>query len=249
MLVSSAVAPPASNIPAGISLKPIEQIRKGDLVLTRNEKTGKSEVKKVLRTTILSAPAVVTLSFADTKTHKIVETITATREHPFMVEGDGFDIAGRLAHANAKVTRAGPALTVAKIDWKQGKQPVVVYNFEVEEDHTYFVGSANGGLWVHNYDYRTAFLEANPHINPTDIAQVHHAIPQAVLNKYPGLFTDAEIHAVENLRGISSSGVRGHQKVTDVWRKFYDTNPQATRDQITDMKDTIDKAIGQHFIN
>ncbi len=50
-------------------------------------------------------------------------------------------IAGRLALGNAIVTRAGPALTVAKIEWKQGKQ--VVYNFEVEEDHTYFVGSAN----------------------------------------------------------------------------------------------------------
>ena len=57
-------------------------------------------------------------------------------------------IAGRLALGNAIVTRAGPALTVAKIEWKQGARSV--YNFEVEEDHTYFVGSANGGLWVHN---------------------------------------------------------------------------------------------------
>ena len=67
-----------------------------------------------------------------------------------MVQGVGFVIAGSLALGNAIVTRAGPALTVAKIEWKQGKQPVAVYNFEVEEDHTYFVGSANGGLWVHN---------------------------------------------------------------------------------------------------
>ena len=27
---------------------------------------------------------------------------------------------------------------------------VTVYNFEVEGDHTYFVGTANGGAWVHN---------------------------------------------------------------------------------------------------
>ena len=60
-----------------------------------------------------------------------------------MVQGVGFVIAGRLALGNAIVTRAGPALTVAKIEWKQGKQPVAVYNFEVDEDHTYFVGSAN----------------------------------------------------------------------------------------------------------
>ncbi len=145
---TSTGTPAKTNLNEGIALKPIEQIRQGDLVLTRNEKTGKSEVKKVLRTTILSAPAVVSLSFADPKTGNILETVTATREHPFMVQGVGFVIAGRLALGNAIVTRAGPALTVAKIDWKQGVR--AVFNFEVEEDHTYFVGSANGGLWVHN---------------------------------------------------------------------------------------------------
>ena len=67
-----------------------------------------------------------------------------------MVQGVGFVIAGRLALGNAIVTRAGPALTVAKIEWKQGVRSV--YNFEVEEDHAYFVGSANGGLWVHNIE-------------------------------------------------------------------------------------------------
>jgi hypothetical protein len=27
---------------------------------------------------------------------------------------------------------------------------VAVYNFEVEDDHTYFIGNAQGGTWVHN---------------------------------------------------------------------------------------------------
>ena len=67
-----------------------------------------------------------------------------------MVQGVGFVIAGRLALGNSIVTRAGPPLKLAKIEWQQGKRSV--YNFEVEEDHTYFVGSANGGLWVHNAD-------------------------------------------------------------------------------------------------
>ncbi len=80
-----------------------------------------------------------------------------------MVEGVGFVIAGRLALGNAIVTRAGPALTVAKIEWKQSKQPVALYNFEVEDDHSYFVGSANGGLWVHN---------------PGSCFQLHHVYPQ-----------------------------------------------------------------------
>ena len=108
----------------------------------------KTEVKPVLRTTIKSAPAVVSLSFANAKSGKIVETIVCSREHPFMVQGVGFVIAGRLALGNSIVTRAGPPVTLAKIEWKQGK--CSVYNFEVEVDHTYFVGSANGGVWVHN---------------------------------------------------------------------------------------------------
>jgi hypothetical protein len=28
--------------------------------------------------------------------------------------------------------------------------PTTVYNFVVEDTHTYFVGTANGGVWVHN---------------------------------------------------------------------------------------------------
>lgn len=31
---------------------------------------------------------------------------------------------------------------------------------------------------------------------------VHHAIEQQVLKRYPGLFTKADIHALDNLRGI-----------------------------------------------
>ena len=83
------------------------------------------------------------LSFADPKTGKIVETIVCSREHPFMVQGVGFVIAGRLALGNSIVTRAGPPVTLAKIEWQQGVR--AVYNFSVEEDHTYFVGRACGG--------------------------------------------------------------------------------------------------------
>jgi len=53
-----------------------------------------------------------------------------------------------LAIGNAIVTRAGPDAVVAQVEWKRRAEGFVVYNFEVEDDHTYFVG--NAGIWVHN---------------------------------------------------------------------------------------------------
>ena len=48
------------------------------------------------------------------------------------------------------MTRAGPVLIVQSITPQSHPEGVPVYNFEVEDDHTYFVGTANGGTWVHN---------------------------------------------------------------------------------------------------
>ncbi len=55
----------------------------------------------------------------------------------------------------------GDQLTLAdggtcRIDWidrshAAADQPIIVYNFEVEQHHTYFVGRA--AIWVHNDDY------------------------------------------------------------------------------------------------
>lgn len=46
------------------------------------------------------------------------------------------------------MTRAGPSLALEKIQRKSG--PTTVYNFTVEEFHTYFVGVPGSQLWVHN---------------------------------------------------------------------------------------------------
>src|SRR5438552_1002505 len=51
---------------------------------------------------------------------------------------------------NQIVTKAGPPLVVQSIQWNRRVEGYKVYNFVVEEDHTYFVGTHNGGTWVHN---------------------------------------------------------------------------------------------------
>jgi hypothetical protein len=47
-------------------------------------------------------------------------------------------------------TEDGKGLMVARVEPHHRAGGYTVYNFEVEGDHTYFVGQAHGGVWVHN---------------------------------------------------------------------------------------------------
>ena len=143
---------------------PIEQVKAGDWVKSRDPKTGVTEARRVLQTTVRQTGQVLTLALSDSKTGR-QETITTTGEHPFYVNGKGFVKAGDLGIGTSIVTRAGPALTLNHLTWQNAPaqsgivldgeaHPVgyAVYNLIVEGDHTYFVGITGGGAWVHNVD-------------------------------------------------------------------------------------------------
>ncbi len=49
-------------------------------------------------------------------------------------------------------------------------------------------------------NYRGTFFAANPGLKGQVV--VHHAVEQAVLNRFPGVVTKSEMHSLENLRGI-----------------------------------------------
>ena len=77
------------------------------------------------------------------------ETIDSTLEHPFYVEGLGWVEASSL-HAGMTIWFAnGIKGTVEDISNEGLEEPVTVYNFEVADFHTYFVGG--GGVLVHNF--------------------------------------------------------------------------------------------------
>lgn len=122
------------------SLKAIELVKAGDLVLSKDEATGEVAAKPVTKTFVRQAPATLALTFSNG------ETIETTAEHPFFVQDKGFTPAGLVALGNSIVTRAGPSLAVTKVEKKDKSQ--TVYNFSVAGFHTYFVGSS--GLWTHN---------------------------------------------------------------------------------------------------
>jgi Pretoxin HINT domain len=129
-------------------LKSIEQIRRGDLVLSRDEKTGEQSYKPVLETFVTRPTR---LYHVGLTTEKGAETtLTCTGPHPFYVKGRGFVAAQELAPGDELVLAEGAAARVVCItpeDALEGK-PFTTYNFEVADFHTYFVGQA--GVWVHN---------------------------------------------------------------------------------------------------
>ena len=122
------------------AVKPIEKIKVGDLVLSRDEATSRTQAKKVVRLFRHRTNMTLVLHFRGGA------TIETTPTHPFYVQNNGFVPAGRLAIGTSIVTRAGPCAVLEKVTRRF--KSATVYNFEVEDFHTYFVGKDE--LWVHN---------------------------------------------------------------------------------------------------
>ena len=121
----------------------IESLKIGDLVWAKDESTGEIALKPIVQTFERVAPSTLALTFSN---GEIIET---TIEHPFYVQDRGFVPAGLVALGNSIVTRAGPSLEVTAIEKHEAAHKV--YNFEVADYHTYFVGES--ALWVHNANY------------------------------------------------------------------------------------------------
>ena len=65
----------------------------------------------------------------------------------------GFVGAGRLAPGATLSTRSEESVQITEIEPR--KQGATVYNLEIENFHTFFVG--NGGVWVHNMKETDAY--------------------------------------------------------------------------------------------
>ncbi|BCM91916.1 hypothetical protein IAD21_03794 [Abditibacteriota bacterium] len=121
----------------------------GDLVLSRDPLTGQVSSKKVTRTYVRQAPSTVVLGLGDG------QKIEVTPEHPvFMMEAGHTPRwkmipAGNVAIGTSIQTRAGPPRPLTTL--APNHQNRTVFNFTVEDFHTYFVGkSQDHALWVHN---------------------------------------------------------------------------------------------------
>ena len=141
--------------------KPIEAILAGDLVVSADENRHQTVLKPVTRLFKRTAPQILRLSLENA--NGTVETLGTTPEHPFHVPSRGFVGAkhlypGDLVTSGARVAQKplllasskenGPAGFLKVKALSIGDRASTVYNFEVAETHTYFVGQERA--WVHN---------------------------------------------------------------------------------------------------
>ena len=79
------------------------------------------------------------------------EEIITTETHQFYVNDRGFIKAGELAVGDELLDVNGNVLLVENFDVELIDEPVKVYNFQVEDFHTYHVSGF--GVLVHNAEY------------------------------------------------------------------------------------------------
>ena len=133
--------------------KPIEEIQVGDFVWARDEHdpSAPAKLEKVVALYRSTSYDLQQLEVVDALGQS--EQIVATDGHPFYVVDVGWTTADAILVGQKLVGAGGAVLTVvANRDWKPDRG-VVVYNFQVEGDHTYFVGDVHAQgewVWTHN---------------------------------------------------------------------------------------------------
>jgi hypothetical protein len=105
-----------------------------------------------------------------------------------------------------------------------------------------------GGSFATKNNYSPKFKSQFPELGGK-IGPVHHAVPQDVLTRYPNLgITQDQMHSFENLRGIPSNGTLDHQTLTNYWQAFYNSNPNASVDDLLEYTKFIDDEFGHLFM-
>ena len=143
----------------------IENIKAGDLVWATDPDTGETALKPVVQT------------FRNETTewiHVTVngETLTCTPEHPFYVPQKGWTAAIQLRAGDRLQLLNGEYVVIEQVQHELLESPVVTYNFEVEDFHTYYVGDTE--VLVHNECVaKKGDLEAI--VNPNNETEAPHA--------------------------------------------------------------------------
>ena len=122
-------------------LKPIEEVKIGEYVLSRNEESGETSYKKVTDTLIRSTYNICTIELENGK-------IKSTTGHLFMVKDKWWKAAAELKAGDILETADGKCKVVKSITVEEKGYPVTTYNLSVEDNHTFFVGKL--GVLTHN---------------------------------------------------------------------------------------------------
>jgi hypothetical protein len=133
----------------------IEELKAGDVVLSRDQNDPNSEVTPhhIAQTFIRKAESIFHI------TYKNGLELETTWNHPFYIKGKGWTQAKDLREGDFSLTeKDNETLQIISVTEERRGEETTVYNFEVEGEHTYFVGgkepiAGDPAVWVHNADY------------------------------------------------------------------------------------------------
>ena len=180
----------------------IESIAVGDMVIASDPETGETAEKQV-KNTFVNETEELAHVFVDS------EEIVCTPGHKFYAPEKGWTSAIKLRAGDKLQLVNGEYVTVEKVQHELLEEPVKVYNFEVEDFHTYYVG-ADVQVLVHNMCSRKkAFNEAKRDANiptsqqPSKVERVKMTEPDyagghTLLDKNGNVQYSREYHFVNN---------------------------------------------------
>ena len=111
----------------------IDEIKAGDKVGVYDIYKGKTELKEVLTVYVHDQTEVLHL-------HTTAGDIDATTNHPFYVIGRGWVAAGDINEGDEVYLIDGSTAVVKGEELEKIEEPIKVYNLEVEDYNTFFVG-------------------------------------------------------------------------------------------------------------
>ncbi|MBX7059739.1 MAG: HINT domain-containing protein [Leptospirales bacterium] len=127
----------------------MQEIVPGDIVLSYNEQTQAVEPKRVVQTFVRQTDRIYRAHYSNGAEFE------TTFNHVFYVEGEGWVQAKQLRAGDVSLLASGGQQLISGVNAEARYE--TVYNFEVQDNHTYFVG--RDAALMHNQNiYRTALL-------------------------------------------------------------------------------------------
>ena len=218
----------------------IEMIKAGDMVYAADAETLEVSTKQVLETYIRETSSLVHLTING-------ENIISTYDHPYYVKDKGFVSAEALWIGAELIDKNGNVVLVEQLYRENlGDESVKVYNFQVEEYHTYFVGRTM--ILVHNAKYDVGKYNEMPNEPGMD---KHHVPQKAVMKKLdpnydpstgPSIKVPKEGHTIKGPRGIVSRSTKGINSPSELimrdineLRRVYPDIPESSINKLINM--------------
>ena len=204
--------------------KRIDEIEIGDKVWAYNVETGETELKTVTKVYVHSVDEILHL-YTDEG------NIDTTTNHPFYVIDKGWVAAGDLAIGDEVYNLDGTTSTILGSEIEVLAEPVIVYNLEVEDFHSYFVGCVP--VLVHNkchgHHSDPKYLGGDPkqpltYIDSTDHNKIHSLIDEV----FPRRKGTAYYNHLRQANSDFDNKV--YSTLIDIYQKYNDKYPTLVSD-------------------